>query len=304
MRVTNQMLASQMTANVTGSASRMYRLQNQVASGKKITQASDDPLGASQSMNLRSSVSSVEQYQRNTADAKARLATVDASLNNLTRALQESKRLALAGSTGTVDDTQRKAYAEQLDQQIAYVIQEANTSYKDGKLFSGGATGASPIGGNPSLGTPYTYQGDDKVAQVQVNDTTTLEVGVTAKQLLNFDGATDPAVPDTLTVLTNLRDALKANDTGKTQAAMKQLESGLQNVILQRGKMGARGQQVELYASRLDDTKLALNAQVSNIEDVDLAEAMVQLQTEQNAYQASLLATARMSQSSLADYLK
>ena len=43
---------------------------------------------------------------------------------------------------------------------------------------------------------------------------------------------------------------------------------------------------------------------LSNIEDADIAQVMVQLQAQQVAYQAALEATAKAIQPSLADFLK
>ncbi len=49
---------------------------------------------------------------------------------------------------------------------------------------------------------------------------------------------------------------------------------------------------------------LTMKKNLSNLEDVDLAEVMMQLQTQQIAYQAALQAVAKALQPSLADFLR
>ena len=49
---------------------------------------------------------------------------------------------------------------------------------------------------------------------------------------------------------------------------------------------------------------LTMKQNLSSIEDADIAQVMVQLQSQQVAYQAALAATARAIQPSLTDFLK
>ncbi len=53
-----------------------------------------------------------------------------------------------------------------------------------------------------------------------------------------------------------------------------------------------------------DEDLILTKQQLSEIEDVDLAEAIVQLQLEETALQAALSATARAVQPSLLDFLR
>jgi flagellar hook-associated protein 3 FlgL len=54
----------------------------------------------------------------------------------------------------------------------------------------------------------------------------------------------------------------------------------------------------------LDSTTLDTKSALSDVEDVDVASAIVDLQMQQVAYQASLGATARVIQPSLLDFLQ
>lgn len=304
MRITSQMNSTLVRANLGATMDRMLTLQNQASSGKRITRASDDPLGAGQALSLRSAVAGIEQYRSNTGQAKARLALVDGSLDNITKTLQDSKRLALAGANAATDPAQRQNLAAQVQQQIDSIVREANTQYMGRYAYGGDRTGDKPVTENPSGDPPYRYNGDDGVLSIPVNDSAEIPVSVTARQVLNLDGASDSSLPDTLSILTNLKKHLEAGDTDGLQTDMTQLESATRNVVSLRGAMGARAMQTSAYADRLDAAKVTMSDLQSQVEDVDFAETITQLQTEQNTYQAALLAMSRMMQPSLADYLK
>jgi flagellar hook-associated protein 3 FlgL len=56
--------------------------------------------------------------------------------------------------------------------------------------------------------------------------------------------------------------------------------------------------------ARNDMDGVTLKQSLSQVEDVDLAQVTLELQMQQVAYQASLSATAKVIQPSLADFLK
>ena len=70
-----------------------------------------------------------------------------------------------------------------------------------------------------------------------------------------------------------------------------------------RAGLGARMNRVELSANRIDDDKVNYTRLMSLNEDVDIAEAIMNLQNEENVYRASLATGARVIQPSLVDFL-
>jgi len=76
------------------------------------------------------------------------------------------------------------------------------------------------------------------------------------------------------------------------------------NVQDQLAQVGARFQRVSTLQSQNTSDALTMKQNLSNIEDADIAQVMVQLQAQQVAYQAALEATAKAIQPSLADFLK
>jgi flagellar hook-associated protein 3 FlgL len=77
----------------------LSRTQQQLASGRKILSPSDDPAGAVQALQLRSSVDKVEQYQRNADMLAQRLQLSETTVGAVVSGLQRVRELALQGTT-------------------------------------------------------------------------------------------------------------------------------------------------------------------------------------------------------------
>jgi len=92
---------------------------------------------------------------------------------------------------------------------------------------------------------------------------------------------------------------------------MSALEKGLGNLdtahdLLKStlSDVGARYNRVTQMKQSAEDHLLSVSSQLSDIEDVDLPKAIMDLQIQQTSYQAALAATAKVIQPSLIDFLR
>ena len=107
-------------------------------------------------------------------------------------------------------------------------------------------------------------------------------------------------------ILQNLiafRDALNTNDLNGVSAASGQLSTNLDTVLQGRGEIGARTRRLDLQDTRLGDITLQLQSSISNVEDSDITQDAVDLQTRQDALSAALAVTGRPLTTSLLDFL-
>jgi flagellar hook-associated protein 3 FlgL len=103
--------------------------------------------------------------------------------------------------------------------------------------------------------------------------------------------------------LTEISAAVRSDPT-QLDALSATLDSKTQQVQSQLATVGTRFQRVEAMKSQNSSDALTMKQNMSNLEDADLAQVMINLQTQQVAYQAALQATARAIQPSLADFLR
>ena len=122
--------------------------------------------------------------------------------------------------------------------------------------------------------------------------------GRTAKKLGLF-GASD--LIGTMMVLQN---SLENNDQEGAGLLLEHIDNALQHLLNQRAVVGARGVLLESTAIRLINRDLGFIKLLSDVEDADLAKLVIQLATYENNYQAALMASARIIQPTLLQFLR
>ncbi len=88
-----------------------------------------------------------------------------------------------------------------------------------------------------------------------------------------------------------------------TVALIENAIANLDTTLGGLGVIGARTNQIETAIARSADDVLTITEQLPSLEDVDIAEAVMDLELQQTAYEASLAAFAQSSQTSLLDFL-
>ena len=288
-RVTHRSVAEAALANLQRNLRRVADLQDQVSSLKRIRTPSDDPVGAVSALKFRSQVGRREQIDRNLSDASAWLNTIDASLRGVLEHLNRARDLGIQGRNASLGSSERAALAAEVDQLRQGVLNLANTKYLDRPVFAGNARVAT------AYDVTGAYLGDDGVVERSIAPGQRLAVNATGDAVFGAAGST---VFDALTALS---DSLR-NDPTKIDAAVADLDSATERVLGQLGDVGARGRRVDDMKSRNALTTDDLKSSLSEVEDVDITKALIDLQ--QTAYQAALAATARAIQPSLVDFLR
>lgn len=132
-----------------------------------------------------------------------------------------------------------------------------------------------------------------------------IHINVTGSDL--FNNGTDAAATGTSSLIGTLDALITALDAGDHSAVgntLSQIDADMDNILRVRSGIGARMNRLELTANRLDDDYVNFTKLMSKNEDVDMAEAIMNLQNEENVYRASLSAGAKVIQPSLVDFLR
>ncbi|MCP4567845.1 MAG: flagellar hook-associated protein 3 [FCB group bacterium] len=108
---------------------------------------------------------------------------------------------------------------------------------------------------------------------------------------------------DMLGSLMLLNTALQNNDRDLAEQLVGTLDDVMQEVLVSRGGVGARLNQLEMTLGRHEATALNLQKLLSDVEDADIVTLVTDLAKEENYYQAALMATSKVIQPSLLDFL-
>ncbi|HJP97396.1 MAG TPA: flagellar hook-associated protein FlgL [Rhodanobacteraceae bacterium] len=160
MRISTSWMQQTAINEIMDRQSAMADTQAHISSGKRIINASDDPVGAAQVLDLQHVAAANQQYQRNIDSASSRLGLETSSLDQVTSILQSVRSLALQGTNATETASDRASIATQLRQLFSQLVQTANgTDAQGDSLFAGNATRTTPF--VQGSGFSVSYAGDD-----------------------------------------------------------------------------------------------------------------------------------------------
>lgn len=295
MRVTTNGTYLAMSANLGTALSRVSDVQNKLGSGKQIQSWSDDTPAATAASRYRAEDAEWASYEKVALDAKGWLGSADGTLQSMTSLLTRVNQLAVGAVNGSASADGRQAAASEIEQLRAELVDLGNTRYLGRPLFGGFSSdrALSESGGTIS------YVGDDGQVRRQVTPTIALTVNVTAKSLFGLGSG-----QDVFTTLQKLADAARSGDTAALASGQNALQAAQASVLKGLAQIGATTNRVDAASQANSMAREDLQARRSELEDVDVASAVLQLQAAQAGYQAALGAASRANLPSLADFLK
>lgn len=110
--------------------------------------------------------------------------------------------------------------------------------------------------------------------------------------------------PDMLGALILLSDSLRNNDRELTGALMGNMEKAMQELLEVRADVGTRMMRLTTTMNRHESTKINVERLLSEVEDADLITLVSRQAQEESLYQAALLASSKIIQPSLVDFLR
>ncbi|MBD3403634.1 flagellar hook-associated protein 3 [candidate division GN15 bacterium] len=129
---------------------------------------------------------------------------------------------------------------------------------------------------------------------------------LTIEDVGNSDAAKDLGIygsTDMIGTLIMLGNALENNDREGAGILLEPLDRSIQELLDVRGTVGTRTVRLETTDTRLVDQELSFTRLLSEVEDADITEVLTKLSTHEANYQSALLASAKIIQPSLLDFL-
>ncbi len=329
MRITNNMIIANMVKHISNNVTRENKYQTQLSTGQKISVPSDDPVVAARALKLRTDVAKVEQYQKNISDAQSWLDATDETLSKINDVLQTVKEKTVQAANGTNTPEETQAIAKEIRQLKAQAVHLANSTYSGRYIFSGFKTDqklmnddeTSPDFGKFSINVdqvavpPATATRENILYEVGIGDN--ININITGGDLFNsrntsgaIGGNANAGVAtlgDTSSMVQMFDNIIAGMQTGDSVEIGRQLDSidaEIQNVLRARADIGARQNRMDLTEDRMSRDVVNFTAAMSENEDVDIAETIMNLKNEENVYQASLAGGARVIQQTLVDFLR
>ncbi len=263
-----------------------------ITSGLEVEKVSDDPSSGSSIMQSSSSLRALDQYRDNLTMAQSRLSTEDGILERLSNVLVRARELGISQQGSTATTETRAVAKEEMDAIGEFVRELGNTQFAGTYLF----------GGDYADTRPFPPGGPDPLKPPSGN----LRVEGGSGTFFNVNHSGQEVFVDTgvMAALDDLSAALAADSEDDLTAAMADLDSAFQEVQEIVGDLGGRMSQVDMARSNLDAMEVTLKTFRSDLQDVELEEALTELVAMQTTYEAALMANSRILSSTLTDYLR
>jgi flagellar hook-associated protein 3 FlgL len=320
--------------------SRLEDIQLKGSNLKRIQKPSDDPIGNTELLAVRSVDIDNQQYLRNISFGKAQLAFIENAIEELTDLTVKAKELAIGQASNFYDSDIRKSVAKEIGQIKKQMISIGNRRMGNKYVF----------GGHKTLTRPFdekgNYFGDDKRTQIEVSKDFFVPISIPGKDVFfskearNELSNPEPVLPpqiqnqnelDTNEIQINrnlasqvdeqqqssalqtgeniikhinsLENALITNNPEIIQTLLPVLDQDMNNLIELRTSIGSTINSIENAENNIEKTKL-LNAEYkTKIEDADVAELFTDLTRQQNTLNATYKASSQLMNRSLLDFL-
>ena len=315
MRVSTAQIFNNGTTGIQNLQADLYKLQNQISTGRKVLTPADDPIAASQALEVSQAKEVNKQFLDNQAKASSKLALLDSTLGSVGNELQDIYEKAVAAGNGSYDSSQRGMIASELKQRMQNLLSLANT--RDGTglyIFSGFQSATQPfqvnVGGTPpyalGAGSYVSYSGDSGSEVLQVSASQTMATSENGQnvfmQVKDGQGnVTGRSIFDGLQNLVNMLDPTSGvpfTAAGYAQS-LGDLSNDIGHISTVRASVGARMNGLDSLTSSGQDAGLIYESKLSDLQDLDYAAAITRLSRSQMQLQAAQLSFKQTSQLSL-----
>jgi len=298
IRVSNNFASSAAIANLRRISDQQAKLQQNIASGRRLLKPSDDPAATSRVLNHKMEQERVSNYRSAASTAQS---VSESSLAALKQLQKISSRMGeLSTLAAGVDPQSMSAYGAEVAQLLEQAANVANTRFGPDFIFAGTAVDAQPFEATRNKDgsiSGVTYVGNTSDTLVPIGDGRAISPSAGA-------ATTNPAIATFINRIVTLRDAMKSGDASSVKALNAQMASDEDMFISAIGTVAAVQSRIESNQTQLDARANDLSGLIAKDTDADMATTMVQLTQSQTAYQAALNSTANIFKSSLLDYLR
>ncbi len=175
MRIsTNQFYQSGLNS-ILDQQSGLNTTQEQIATGLRVMNPSDDPIASISIINLEQEIALTERYIANGDIGTANLSVEETTLQSFTEIILRVRELILSGGNGTYGDTERNSLAVEMEELLGQMVGLANFKTSSGNsMFAGHRLNVTPF--TEAANGSYQYNGDQGVREIQISTSTRIDM--------------------------------------------------------------------------------------------------------------------------------
>ncbi len=183
MRISSAQIFNIANRGMREASQAVTHTQEQLSTGLRVLNPSDDPVAATKIMQLSTEVSNIEQFEKNIDIARNNLVLEEVALDTVLNLMQRMQELAVqAGNTATLSESEYDTLASEVDARLDELTNILNGQNANGDYIFGGYKSTTP----PFVGSAFSgfdYVGDDGQQYIKIANNTTIASSDSGKSL-------------------------------------------------------------------------------------------------------------------------
>lgn len=302
MRIATAYAAKAAVDGINERQAQLAKAQSRVSSGLKVERPSDDPAAAAEAERIRSRDARMGTELRVIGQARQMLSGADTAIADANDVLQSARDTLLKAGNGAASASDRQSLSMALQQMRDQLLGIANRGDGvGGYVFGGQGSGAAPFTGN---GLTYaapagtTLLGQEMASEVAVDGRASLAAvqgpGGPENTFAKLDAAITALSDGSLT---------QAGAAATALATVDSVDRTLAALSTARTRVGERLNALEMHEKALESGRIDAVGRLSDLVDVDFAQAISQLAQGSTASEAAMKSYAQIARLSLFSYI-
>jgi flagellar hook-associated protein 3 FlgL len=293
----------------------------------RLPRPSANPVDTVLDMRYKINLALNEQYTTNNDSAMSWMDTTHDTIDGITSIVHRVRELIIEAAKPS-PQIAHDAIAEEIDGLIGQIMESGNASLGDRHIFAGQADReeapfflqpgdyTNPLA--PAPPDRIVYSGDDHKISMVIDagsvNTSYDSVNITGRELFTSLEA-DGTQRDLFADLIELRDRLRMGENNGPNAnsglaiylsgdALENLAHNEDNILAKQSFLSAKASMRQLSHDLLKKSNVLINENISQMEDVNIADASIEFNLALTAFNAALSMGARILPMSLVDFLR
>lgn len=182
IRISSQQIFSSGISRLQDLNASLQQTSQQVSTGKRVNQPSDDPVAAARILKLDQEVARIEQFQRNAGLAENRLQQEENAISSMLDVVQRVRELTVQAGNGALTPSDRQSIASELRERLDQLATLGNARDASGEYIFSGFQGEVPAFGKNISGN-WVYQGDEGQRKLELDEGVTVPISDHGKGL-------------------------------------------------------------------------------------------------------------------------
>ncbi|MCL1925793.1 MAG: flagellar hook-associated protein FlgL [Syntrophorhabdaceae bacterium] len=336
MRVSTPQIYRQTSDALMQSIANLYKLNEQIGSGKRINRPSDDVTGAARALDYKVFMENGKQYLSSISSTANALSYFDSTFDSVDTALSRLKELSIVAANGATSDTSRYAVSVEAGEIRDHILTLANTKVGGTYIFSGFKTDTR------AYDNSFAYQGDAGLVKVGIGGGMLVTQNVTGPEAFTYTLDAEKSVDmgsglyayyipdpgggpvttveirasDRTTVLDTfsygnameiadlMTKAMEDNNIPRISALIGSIDDMADHVYRVRAEVGARMNVLDSQDARIRELNYTTEVNLSSVQDADIVSTASDFVKANSVLSAVQLSTVRILSQSLLDFLR